>query len=151
VSAIEVAEHFVYIENQFFVTNAADPVSTEDGDAPSLVQNRIGYALYRRIKRAHEAGRPFRVMVVLPLMPAFTGRPRGEKTGPLASLMKLTEVALCCRLALDRHDGRSRRGVVAHHHAAAVRLDGHRPQLGHGSSARRRYSASARRRTSRHG
>ena len=81
VSAIEAAEHFVYIENQFFVTNAADPVNTEDGDDPSLVQNRIGYALYRRIKRAHEAGRPFRVMVVLPLMPAFTGMPCDYELG----------------------------------------------------------------------
>ncbi|KAI9173093.1 Phospholipase D1 [Blastocladiella emersonii ATCC 22665] len=52
------AKHFIYIENQFF-------------DAPA--RNRIGQALYTRIKQAHERREPFRVIVVMPLLPAFPG------------------------------------------------------------------------------
>ena len=66
-SAIRNAEHYVYIENQFFVTSSLDP------GLPSLVQNRIGHALVERILRAHSEGSTFRVIVVLPLMPAFRG------------------------------------------------------------------------------
>lgn len=98
-AAIDRAEHYIYIENQFFVTSAADPLPGDpaaavDGGGPlpyaedataaaapapampagaGPVQNRIGYALYRRIRRAAAAGRPFRVVVLLPLLPAFSG------------------------------------------------------------------------------
>ena len=44
VRAIEEAEHFVYIENQFFITSSGD-----DRD----VKNSIGKALLQRIKKAH--------------------------------------------------------------------------------------------------
>ena len=75
-TAIDKAEHFIYIENQFFVTTAADP--EDDARAallpPTLVRNRIGHALYRRVKRAHDAGQSFRIIVIIPLLPAFNGR-----------------------------------------------------------------------------
>ena len=70
-AAIEHAERFIYIENQFFVTTAANEPT--NGGEQTLVLNRIGNALYRRIKRAHATGQRFRVVVVLPLVPAFTG------------------------------------------------------------------------------
>ncbi|KAJ3370095.1 Phospholipase [Allomyces arbusculus] len=62
--AIDEAKYFIYIENQFFVTS-----STEAGGA----RNKIGQALYRRILRAHENQQPFRVIVMMPLLPAFPG------------------------------------------------------------------------------
>ena len=43
--AIDRAQHYIYIENQFFVSPS---------EACTDTFNRIGEALYRRIKRAHE-------------------------------------------------------------------------------------------------
>ncbi|KAI8000729.1 Phospholipase D zeta 2 [Camellia lanceoleosa] len=59
-SLIENAEHFVYIENQFFISGLS-------GD--EIIQNRILEALYRRILRAHKEQKCFRVVVVIPLLP----------------------------------------------------------------------------------
>ena len=63
--AIENAEHFIYIENQFFI-------SSQDGFWRK-VQNKIQSALVDRIVRAHEAGDNFYVIIVLPLKPEFAG------------------------------------------------------------------------------
>lgn len=62
---IEEAEHYVYIENQFFITSASDE--------NAKVHNRIGEALAKRILRAASAGQKFRVIIVMPLLPAFEG------------------------------------------------------------------------------
>jgi len=82
ISAIEESERFIYIENQFFITDsgscttAASVKQTRDSwfvlnDCP--VTNGIGKALYERIRRAHRGGHKFRVYVVVPLLPAFEG------------------------------------------------------------------------------
>ncbi|EGW32412.1 uncharacterized protein SPAPADRAFT_67029 [Spathaspora passalidarum NRRL Y-27907] len=60
---IESSEHFVYIENQFFVTSCLIE-GTE-------IQNRIGDALVDRIIRAHEEGTVWKAVIVIPLMPGF--------------------------------------------------------------------------------
>ncbi|KAH6607433.1 phospholipase D/nuclease [Trichoderma cornu-damae] len=65
ISAISNAEHFVYIENQFFITAT--------GDEQHPVSNRIGAAIVDRIVRAYEEGQPFKVWVVMPSVPAFAG------------------------------------------------------------------------------
>ncbi|KAL6698269.1 putative phospholipase D [Trichoderma pleuroticola] len=65
VSAITNARHFVYIENQFFIT------ATSDEQRP--VSNKIGAAIVDRIIRAYEEGQPFKVWVVMPSVPAFAG------------------------------------------------------------------------------
>jgi phospholipase D1/2 len=44
---IQNAEHFIYIENQFFVT-------TTDPNKDLDVKNRIGFELVERIKKAHQ-------------------------------------------------------------------------------------------------
>lgn len=64
IHAIEKAEHFIYIENQFFVSKCADAQVTP-------VRNRIAAAICSRIARAHAEGRVFRVIILLPLVPAF--------------------------------------------------------------------------------
>ncbi|KAG1829755.1 phospholipase D [Suillus variegatus] len=61
--AIEMSEHFVYIENQFFIT------STVVNDVK--VENRIGDALVDRIIRAHREGTPWKCCIVIPLLPGF--------------------------------------------------------------------------------
>ncbi|KAL7796537.1 putative phospholipase D [Trichoderma ceciliae] len=65
VGAISNAKHFVYIENQFFIT------ATSDEQRP--VSNKIGAAIVDRIVRAYEEGQPFKVWVVMPSVPAFAG------------------------------------------------------------------------------
>ncbi|KAL0538012.1 hypothetical protein IC582_027006 [Cucumis melo] len=63
-SLIEKAEHFIYIENQFFISGLSDDVS---------IRNRVLDALYRRIMRAFREKKIFRVIVVIPLLPGFQG------------------------------------------------------------------------------
>ncbi|CAF4172153.1 unnamed protein product, partial [Adineta steineri] len=58
---IDNAEHFIYIENQFFVTIAED----------TSIKNDIGNALYRRVIRAHINKEKFRIFIFLPLLPGF--------------------------------------------------------------------------------
>ncbi|KAI0022330.1 phospholipase [Xylariomycetidae sp. FL0641] len=65
VNAIESAEHFIYIENQFFIT------ATSDEQEP--VKNKIGGSIVRRIVRAYENNEDFKVIVVMPAVPAFAG------------------------------------------------------------------------------
>ena len=65
IGVIENSQHFVYIENQFFIT------ATSDGQKP--VRNKIGAAIVDRILRAARAGEKFKVIVVMPAVPAFAG------------------------------------------------------------------------------
>lgn len=63
IKAIQLSDHFVYIENQFFIT------STEvEG---TVVTNKIGDALVSRIVRAHSEGTPWRAVVVIPMEPGY--------------------------------------------------------------------------------
>lgn len=62
--AIQMSEHFVYIENQFFIT------STVVNDVK--IENQIGDALVSRIIRAHHEGTQWRACIVIPLLPGFT-------------------------------------------------------------------------------
>lgn len=60
---IEESEHFVYIENQFFVTSCFI-----DG---TEIKNRIGDALVDRIIRAHKEGTVWKAVILIPLVPGF--------------------------------------------------------------------------------
>ena len=64
VLAIQLSDHFVYIENQFFITS-----TVVDGVE---IKNRIGDALVDRIIRAHQEGTPWRACVMIPLLPGYT-------------------------------------------------------------------------------
>src|SRR5688572_4876002 len=65
IHAITNARHFIYIENQFFIT------ATSSEQQP--VMNKIGAAMVDRIIRAHEAGEDFLIIVMMPAVPAFAG------------------------------------------------------------------------------
>ena len=58
ISVIENSQHFVYIENQFFIT------ATSDSQKP--VRNKLGAALVERILRAARDGEKYKVIVVMP-------------------------------------------------------------------------------------
>ena len=59
--AIENAEHFIYIENQFFISSQSD----------DKVRNGIQQALCNRIARAYVNDESFHVIILLPLQPEF--------------------------------------------------------------------------------
>ncbi|KAI0755244.1 phospholipase D [Daedaleopsis nitida] len=62
--AIQMSEHFVYIENQFFIT------STVVNEVK--IENRIGDAIVHRIIRAHRERSPWKCCIVIPLLPGFS-------------------------------------------------------------------------------
>jgi phospholipase D1/2 len=62
---IEKAEHYVYIENQFFITAT--------GEEQKPVLNTIGRATVNAVVRAAREGRKFRVIIVIPAIPGFAG------------------------------------------------------------------------------
>lgn len=63
IKSIELSDHFVYIENQFFIT------STEWGG--TVIENKIGDALVERIIRAYKKDEDWRAIIIIPLMPGF--------------------------------------------------------------------------------
>ncbi|OLN97400.1 Phospholipase D1-like protein 1 [Colletotrichum chlorophyti] len=65
IDAITKARHFVYMENQFFIT------ATSKEQHP--VTNKIGRAIVDRIIRADRDGEPFKFIVAMPAVPAFAG------------------------------------------------------------------------------
>ncbi|KAG9245280.1 phospholipase-like protein D1 [Calycina marina] len=60
---IEESEHFVYMENQFFITSC-ETMGVK-------IVNKIGDALVERAIRAFEKGENWRCTVLIPLMPGF--------------------------------------------------------------------------------
>ncbi|KAI6030532.1 hypothetical protein F5J12DRAFT_903003 [Pisolithus orientalis] len=63
IAYVHASEHFVYIENQFFIT------STVVNDVK--IENSIGDALVERIVRAHRERTPWRCCIIIPLFPGF--------------------------------------------------------------------------------
>lgn len=61
---IKRAKKFIYIENQFFISNAGQG---------AIVKNPIAKALKNRIIDAHQDNEEFLVIVFIPLMPGFEG------------------------------------------------------------------------------
>ena len=72
IGIIHDSQHFVYIENQFFIT------ATTHAQKP--VMNKIGAALVERILRAARAGERYKVVVVMPAIPAFAGDLKDESS-----------------------------------------------------------------------
>ncbi|KAI0789639.1 phospholipase D [Abortiporus biennis] len=62
--AIQLSEHFVYIENQFFITaTTVDEVK---------IENKIGDAIVHRAIRAHREGTPWKCCILIPVLPGFS-------------------------------------------------------------------------------
>ncbi|KAI8339947.1 hypothetical protein BC941DRAFT_511341 [Chlamydoabsidia padenii] len=75
---ISQAKHFVYIENQFFISAT---------DQDKLLRNKIAQALVERIIRAHEEQEKFKVFIIIPLVPAFEGDLSSSESGSARSVM----------------------------------------------------------------
>ncbi|KAJ5098105.1 hypothetical protein N7532_005106 [Penicillium argentinense] len=74
------SEHFVYIENQFFITAT--------GDHQHPVKNKIGAAIVERILRAARAGQKYKIIVVIPSVPCFAGDLRDDETLGTRAIME---------------------------------------------------------------
>ncbi|KAJ5541877.1 hypothetical protein N7535_004296 [Penicillium sp. DV-2018c] len=81
------AEHFVYIENQFFIT------ATGDQQAP--VFNQIGRAIVDACVRAGKEGRKFRVIIVIPAIPGFAGDLRDNAALGTRAIMDYQYKSIC--------------------------------------------------------
>ena len=63
VEMISKAKHFIYIENQFFVSSlSGEPVT-----------NQIAEAIVQRLLKAVEENKEFMIVVTVPLLPGFEG------------------------------------------------------------------------------
>ncbi|KAK1021647.1 hypothetical protein LTS16_026360 [Friedmanniomyces endolithicus] len=70
IDTIANSKHFVYIENQFFITAT--------GDQQKPVENRIGAAIVERIVRAARNNEPYQMIVNIPAIPGFAGDLHGD-------------------------------------------------------------------------
>ncbi|KAL5960445.1 Phospholipase D1, partial [Taenia solium] len=92
IEAIRSAQHFIYIENQFFISwvNASDGVEKN-----RLVKNQIAQAIYDRVVKAHREKKPFRVYILIPLLAAFEGVPGDKKSGSnIHAILRFTRTSL---------------------------------------------------------
>ncbi|XP_053246528.1 phospholipase D1 [Podarcis raffonei] len=85
VNVIENSKHYVYIENQFFISCADDKV----------VSNRIGDAIAHRILKAHRENKRYRVYVVIPLLPGFEGDISTGGGNALQAIMHFNYRTMC--------------------------------------------------------
>lgn len=76
---IEKAQHYVYIENQFFITAT--------GDQQGPVENTIGQSIVNAVVRAAKEGRKFRVIIVIPAIPGFAGDLRQDAATGTRAIM----------------------------------------------------------------
>ncbi|KAH8927543.1 phospholipase D/nuclease [Atractiella rhizophila] len=85
IQLIREANHFIYIENQFFISNTM----TENG----VVKNLIAMALVERILQAAKAGKKFKVIVLIPAIPGFAGDVKDSAS--LLAIMGFTYKTIC--------------------------------------------------------
>ncbi|XP_038861469.1 phospholipase D2-like isoform X2 [Salvelinus namaycush] len=85
IHTIENSEHYIYIENQFFISCA-------DG---KNVHNGIGDAIVKRILRAHSEQKKYRVFVVVPLLPGFEGDIREGGGNAIQAILHFTYRTMC--------------------------------------------------------
>lgn len=81
------AQHYVYIENQFFIT------ATGDEQAP--IHNTIGRAIVDAIVKAAKEGRKFRVIIVIPTIPGFAGDLRDDAAMGTRAIMDYQYKSIC--------------------------------------------------------
>ncbi|CAG2106344.1 unnamed protein product [Medioppia subpectinata] len=92
IDLINSAKHYIYMENQFFITQT----QSAPLDPSAQVLNHIGDAIYHRIIRAFRDGETFRVFVFFPLLPAFAGE-IGTNSGTSMQAITHYNYATICR------------------------------------------------------
>ncbi|XP_041514865.1 phospholipase D1 isoform X3 [Microtus oregoni] len=85
INVIENSKHYIYIENQFFISCADDKV----------VFNKVGDAIAQRILKAHREGQRYRVYIVIPLLPGFEGDISTGGGNALQAIMHFNYRTMC--------------------------------------------------------
>uniref|UniRef100_A0A8C8ZWA8 Phospholipase n=1 Tax=Prolemur simus TaxID=1328070 RepID=A0A8C8ZWA8_PROSS len=85
IHVIENSKHYIYIENQFFISCADDKV----------VFNKVGDAIAQRILKAHRESKKYRVYVVIPLLPGFEGDISTGGGNALQAIMHFNYRTMC--------------------------------------------------------
>jgi phospholipase D1/2 len=81
------AKHYVYIENQFFITAT--------GEEQSPIHNQIGAAIVDAIAAAAKEHRKFRIIVVMPAVPGFAGDLRADSALGTRAIMDYQYKSIC--------------------------------------------------------
>lgn len=88
VQMIATSEHFVYIENQFYISSS-EVLGTK-------IENKINDAIVDRIKRAHANDEDWRACIILPLMPGYQNTV-DEQDGSSVRLIMTCQYHSICR------------------------------------------------------
>ncbi|XP_034034526.1 phospholipase D2 isoform X2 [Thalassophryne amazonica] len=97
IDTIKNSEHYIYIENQFFISCA-------DG---KTIHNGIGDAIVERILRAHREQKKYRVFVVIPLLPGFEGDISAGSGNAIQAILHFTYRTICrdeCSILTRLHE-----------------------------------------------
>ncbi|KAK0736139.1 hypothetical protein B0T21DRAFT_289344 [Apiosordaria backusii] len=81
------AKHYVYIENQFFITAT--------GEEQRPIHNTIGRAIVDAVVRAAKEGRKFRVIILIPAVPGFAGDLREDGAIGTRAIMDYQYKSIC--------------------------------------------------------
>ena len=84
---IRSAQHYVYIDNQFFITAT--------GDQQSPIHNTIGKSIVEACVRAGKEGRKFRVIIIIPAIPGFAGDLRDDAAIGTRAIMDYQYKSIC--------------------------------------------------------
>lgn len=87
IELIKNAQHYVYIENQFFITAT--------GVEQQPIQNTIGRAIVDAVVRAAQENRKFRVIAVIPSIPGFAGDLREDAAMGTRAIMDYQYKSIC--------------------------------------------------------
>lgn len=87
IKMIEQSEHFVYIENQFFISSCE-----VEG---TRIENQIGDALVERIVRASQKDEDWRAVVLIPLMPGFQNTVDNQDGTSIRLIMQCQFRSIC--------------------------------------------------------
>jgi len=87
IEIIRNAQHYVYIENQFFITAT--------GDQQNPIHNQIGRAIVDAVVRASKEGRKFRIIIIIPAVPGFAGDLREDGAIGTRAIMDYQYKSIC--------------------------------------------------------
>ena len=87
IKMVEESEHFIYIENQFFISSC----ETEG----AVVHNKLGDALVERITRACKNDEAWRCVIVIPLIPGFQNTVEQEGGTSVRLIMQYQYRSIC--------------------------------------------------------
>jgi phospholipase D1/2 len=81
------AQHYIYIENQFFITAT--------GDQQFPIRNTVGRAIVDAVLRAAKEQRKFRIIILIPAVPGFAGDLREDGAIGTRAIMDYQYKSIC--------------------------------------------------------